>query len=118
MCVQLNSWCVVCVCFAEGTVFEERSFICFKLGQGAISVSGECFCCGVYSILLFCRFARCCVTMVVCIVVRLVFKPCSLIMSGFVLTCVVYLLLSVICSPFSDMVGLCGLCVVSGSMFV
>ena len=41
------------------------------------------------SIVLFCCF----VTMVVCIVVRLVFMSCSLMVSGFALRFVVYLVL-------------------------
>ena len=48
---------------------------------------GEC------SILLFCRLARCSVIMVLCIVVRLLFIACSVMVSGFVLKIVVYLVL-------------------------
>ena len=43
------------------------------------------------SLLLFCRFAKCFVTMVVCIVVRSVFMFCSVTVSRFVIVFVVYL---------------------------
>ena len=60
--VCVSSWIgVVCFCFAEGTVwwsvcvrvdfvlvwFEEVWFIYYEMGQGATSVSVECFFCGV-----------------------------------------------------------------------
>ena len=99
MCVQFNS-CVVSVLFCRGNIINVSYIIidglvsCSELGQGAVSVSS------VVSIiiwwvwyLLFCRF----VTMVVCIVVRLVL-PCSVMVFGFVLIFVVYLvLLNMVC---------------------
>ena len=52
--------------------------------------------CGVYR--LWCEVFYCFVTMVVCIVVRLVFMSCSVMMSRFVLMFFVYLvLLNVFC---------------------
>ena len=44
--------------------------------------------CSVSSVVCF---SRCFVTMLVCIVVRLVFMSCSVIVSGFVLMFLVYL---------------------------
>ena len=50
-----------------------------------------------YVVILY-IFAKCFVTMVVCIVVRLVFMSCSVMVSGFVPMFVVYLvLLNVVC---------------------
>ena len=43
----------------------------------------------MYSILLFCRFERCFLAMVICIIVGLVFVSCSVMVSGFVLMVVV-----------------------------
>ena len=69
--------------------------ICSELNQGATSVSVSAssvvFICsyGECGILLCCHFAICFMTMVVCIVVRLVFIYCTVIMSGFVLIFVV-----------------------------
>ena len=48
--------------------------------------------------------------MMVCIVVRLMFMSCSVMVSGFVLMCVVYLVLLNVMCIFS--MGLC-LCIVS-----
>ena len=39
----------------------------------------------VYEVCFFCRFARCFMTIVVCIVVRLVFMSCSIMVSGLVM---------------------------------
>ena len=61
---------------------------------------------GVCSIFIY---SRCFMTMVVCIVVRLVFMSCIVMVSGFVLMCVVYLVLFNVNCLLS--LGLC-LCIV------
>ena len=78
VCVQLNRCCVFLFCIGDimyGHVnfvyvyFEEGRFKCSELDQGATTVSGKCFFCGVY--FLFCNGSWvfgdvCCVLLPMC----------------------------------------------------
>ena len=63
--------------------------VCLRSASALVFIGGGCVC----SILFVCHFARCSATMVVCIVVRLVFMSCSVMVSLFVSMFVVYLML-------------------------
>ena len=67
------------------------------MGHGATSVSGECY---FFSFLnmWWCVVFYCFVIMVVCIVLRLVFMSCSVMVSGYLPMFVVYIvLLNAVC---------------------
>ena len=70
----------------------------FRVGTGC----DKCFFCGIkrWWCVVFCPFARCFMSMVVYIVVRLGFMFCSAMMSGFVLMFVVYYYSVIDCDLF------------------